>query len=108
MEHWQGRWVKFADTRGFFPGAHHARDGRVVGIYCIGPTVLKDGKKIRFPDYVMVCNSLGENLVIEIHGVPQEARVAVDGLVNLCGINDRRDIPAARLRNVPEDWQPRG
>jgi hypothetical protein len=108
MGHWHGRWVKFSDYLNLFPGAHHARDGRVVGIYQDGPTNMHDGKKVKYPDYVVVVDGNGDNLMLDIPGsAPQVARIAAVQAQFLEGITSRDDIPEARRALAPPGWQPK-
>ncbi len=96
---WPGRWVKFADAQNFFPEAFHAKDGRVVGIYC-------QGNYDSNVPYIAVVDEEGFNLVMNISGAPEEAKVAVNQPF-LAGVVDRRDIPPNRIKHLPPEWQPR-
>ncbi len=114
---WPGRWVKF---NGKFDGAHHARDGRVVGIFTISSGVCptcqgrsctrcQQGFVPKRP-YIAIVDQNGDNLTSIVEGQICEAKIFLDNQsppAGLEGIIDRQDIPLARLFNVPDDWQPR-
>lgn len=104
---WPGRWVKFD---GQLDGAHHARDGRTVGIFALTESVKKNGLEVGRRPYIAIVDKNGENLTTIIDGKLCEAKIFLDNQAipqGLVGITDRQDIPAARLLNVPDDWQPR-
>ena len=88
------------------PGAHKARNGKVVGVFHLGRRArLSEEKSVELPDLVIPVNAIGE-------GIP-----AGQGLGNLSffpkdcrdlePVTDKRDIPEARLKGVPDTWQPR-
>lgn len=96
---WPGRWVKFEDKKGRFPRAFHARDGRVVGIFCAGDHDSSDA-------YIQVVDPDGDDLHLDVNGTIIEAKVHVNQ-IHLEGVTDRRDIPPKRIKHLPSDWQPR-
>lgn len=102
MRLWNGRWVKFLDIENHYPKAFHARDGRVVGIFCLG-----DQSKVPKGPYIAIVDEEGLNLMLDIEGCPQQAKVNLSAAKGLIGVTDRRDIPPERIKHKPADWQPR-
>lgn len=92
-----GQWCMFSCKEPWSQAAHHARNGKVVGIYQAGP-----------PSFIAAVTPSGENLMLNIDGhlLPVQVHVNQPGLVP---ITDRRDIPSKRLEGmlaINPDWQP--
>lgn len=111
MRLWKGRWVKFAAD---IPGAFRAKDGRVVGIFVSGDgqqtdAVTEDLEIVSIAGnapYIAVVDHDGHNLMIDVNGTICQVKVSLRQN-RLEGITDRDDIPPARIRHLPADWQPR-
>jgi hypothetical protein len=78
-----------------FKEAHRSRDGKIVGIYRAGN-----------PALVYVCRLDGSQLMADVEGHSVPVKIVTHALKGLVPIVDRRDIPAERIRHLPEDWQP--
>lgn len=96
-----GQWVKFdGQGRGEFQGALKAADGKIVGIY--QPA---DHGVVLIPASITPVTPTGENLDMKQGGMVIPVRVGPQqpGLVP---VTSRDDIPYARIKHLPSNWQP--
>jgi hypothetical protein len=98
-----GQWVKFAVPD--VPAAHHARDGRVVGIYVKAGV---DATGEWAPERIMVVGPMGTNLmIVGGDGTPMSLAINPGMCVDLAAVTSRDDIPAPRLATMDPTWEPR-
>ncbi len=93
-----GMWVCF---KGHLDGAFRARDGRLVGIVCLGPYPNDD------QCFIAVVDNDGDNLMVKVNGKYVDAKV---GLIQpeLTPVMDKKDLPRKRADHLPSSWRPRG
>lgn len=92
-----GQWCMFSCHEPWARNAHHARNGKVVGICQAGP-----------PAFIAVVTPSGENMEMNIEGQIRNVQVNTkqSGLVP---VTDRRDLPFERIEKmlaINPDWQP--
>ena len=93
-----GLWVLF---RGNLEGAFRARDGRIVGIVCIGPYGEDSAA------FIAVVDENGDNLMVEVGGRFVDAKVSINQ-PDLAPVMNKKDLPPKRAEHLPASWRPRG